>query len=214
MRFIFLGPPGIGKGTIAARVIGKLNIPQISTGDLLRSAVRAGTGIGIKAREHMNSGGLVPDEIVITLLKERLSQDDCKDGFILDGFPRTIPQAKALEANGITVDGVINFVASKHVIIQRLSGRRVCKRCGAIFHLTNIPPKVEDICDRCNGELYQRKDDTPEIIVERLEVYKKQTEPLIGYYEGKGLLHNVAAEGSHIPDLVDNTLAVMQQSDQ
>lgn len=214
MRFIFLGPPGIGKGTIAARVIGKLNIPQISTGDLLRSAVRAGTEIGIKAREHMNSGGLVPDHLVITLLKERLSQDDCKDGFILDGFPRTIPQAKALENNGITVDGVINFVASKHVIIQRLSGRRVCKRCGAIFHLTNIPPKVEDICDRCNGELYQRKDDTPEIIVERLEVYKKQTEPLISYYENLGILHNVSAEGSHIPDLVDNTLAVMQQSDQ
>ena len=214
MKFIFLGPPGVGKGTIATRVIEKLNIPQISTGDLLRSAVKQGTEIGIKAREHMNSGGLVPDELVISLLKDRLSEDDCNDGFILDGFPRTIPQAEALETNGIAVDGVINLTASKHVIIQRLSGRRVCKRCGAIFHTTNIPPKVEGVCDRCNGELYQRKDDTPEVISERLEVYKKQTEPLIDYYKGKDILRDVNAGGSDIQEIVDSTLAVMQPSDQ
>lgn len=214
MKFIFLGPPGVGKGTIATKVIEKLNIPQISTGNLLRSAVKQGTEIGIKAREHMNSGGLVPDNLVISLLKDRLSEDDCKDGFILDGFPRTISQAESLETNGIAVDGVINLVASKHIIIQRLSGRRVCKRCGAIFHTTNIPSKVEGVCDRCNGELYQRKDDTPEVISERLEIYKKQTEPLIDYYKDKGILHDVDARGSDIQKIVDSTLAVMQPSDQ
>jgi len=211
MNYIFLGPPGVGKGTIASKVIEKLNIPQISTGDMLRSSVKQGTELGIIAREHMNKGGLVPDNLVISLLKERIVEDDCKEGFILDGFPRTIPQADALEQSGVIIDAVINLTAPREVIIHRLSGRRVCRKCGAIFHLENIPPKVYGICDRCKGELFQRDDDQPAAISERLEVYKKQTAPLIDYYKEKGILKEVNAD-QKIENIIDNTLAAMQTS--
>ncbi len=211
MNYIFLGPPGVGKGTIASKVIETLNIPQISTGDMLRSSVKQGTELGIIAREHMDKGGLVPDNLVISLLKERIVQDDCKEGFILDGFPRTIPQADALEQSGVIIDAVINLTAPREVIIHRLSGRRVCRKCGAIFHLENIPPKVQGICDRCKGELFQRDDDQPAAISERLEVYKKQTAPLIDYYKEKGILKEVNAD-QKIENIVDDTLAAMQTS--
>ena len=210
MNYIFLGQPGVGKGTYASRVIEKLGILQISTGDLLRGAVKQGTETGIKAREYMDSGELVPDDIVITLLKERISQDDCGQGFILDGFPRTIKQAEALDDQGIKIDAVINLIAPKEIIIQRLSGRRVCRKCGAIFHLKNIPPKVNGICDRCRGELYQRDDDKPAAISERLDVYVRKTAPLIDYYKEKGILRKIDARGEDIPQIVGNIIEAMQ----
>jgi adenylate kinase len=194
MRLIFLGPPGVGKGTIAKMLVDKHNIIQISTGDLLRAAVKEGTELGKKAKSYMDSGALVPDELVINLLKERIAKPDCKNGFILDGFPRTIPQAEALTKSKVKIDKALNYAAKRETIIQRLSGRRTCKKCGAIFHVVNIPPKQEGICDKCGGELFQRDDDKIEAIENRLAVYEKQTAPLVDYYKKKKLLAEIDAE--------------------
>lgn len=192
MKLIFLGPPGAGKGTLAKIVSEEYNIPQISTGDLFRSAVKEGTELGIKAKRIMEKGELVPDSLTVELVKERLALSDAATGYILDGFPRTIPQADSL-AEFERLDSVINFTLDDGIVIQRLSGRRICRSCGAIYHIINLPASREGICDRCQGELYTRDDDQIESIKNRLEVYKKQTEPLIKYYRKKGKLKNIDA---------------------
>jgi len=194
MNLIFLGPPGIGKGTIAKMLSEHFKIPHISSGDIIREEIISKTKAGIKAEPFVDKGLLIPDDIVIELTKDRLKGDDCKNGFIFDGFPRTIPQAEHLDKAGIKINKVINFTASGETIIRRLSGRRICKKCGAIFHITNIPPKVEDICDKCGEELFQRSDDKPESIKKRLKVYEKQTKPLIKYYKKKGLIADINTE--------------------
>lgn len=190
MRLMMLGPPGAGKGTIAKKLVEKYSIPQLSTGDLLRAAVAEGTELGKKAKTFMDAGELVPDEVVIGLVEERLAKPDCQGGFILDGFPRTVPQAEAL--GKITdLQAVINLVVSDEEVVTRLGGRRTCRSCGAIFHVRNIPPRVEGVCDQCGGELYRRDDDQEEAILNRLEVYRNQTLPLIEHYRGAGCLHDI-----------------------
>ncbi len=200
MKLIFLGPPGVGKGTIAKMLSAEQNIPQISTGDLLRTEIKKNTELGTKAKELIDKGELVPDELVVDMVKKRLEEPDCNNGYILDGFPRTLGQAEAMEHHNIIIDKVINFTAGNEMIVQRLSGRRTCKQCGAIFHIENIPPKKEGMCDKCNGELFQRDDDKPESIKNRLIVYNSQTEPLIEHYEKKGLL--VSIDGSKTPPMI------------
>ena len=192
MNIVLLGSPGVGKGTYAKRISKIYNIPQISTGDMFREAIKNKTEIGLKAKEYMDKGELVPDDITIGIVEERLKKDDCKNGFMLDGFPRTIAQAEALDKI-IVIDKVLDFTASDEIIIDRLSGRRVCRNCGAIYHIRNIVPKVEGVCDNCGGELYQRDDDKPESVKKRLDVYKKQTAPLIDYYKEKELLADIDA---------------------
>ncbi len=194
MKLIFLGPPGAGKGTIAKIIVKEKGFAHISTGDLFRAAIKNQTELGVKVKSIIDAGDLVPDELTIALVKERLNQDDIADGFILDGFPRTIAQADAL-ASFCEIDSVINFEIEDEKIIQRLSGRRLCKECGEGFHTKFMPPKVENVCDKCNGELYIRKDDQPESIKNRLVVYEKSTQPLIDYYKDKGLLVNIDASG-------------------
>jgi adenylate kinase len=195
---ILLGAPGAGKGTHAKRLSSLLGIPHISTGDIFREEMEKNSELGQEVRRYVESGELVPDEVVNQIVKKRLSQDDCKKGFILDGYPRTLQQAEALEQIlkelSLPLKKVINLVVSEEEIIRRLSGRRICRNCGAIFHIVNMPPKKEGICDYCGGELYQRDDDKPEAIRHRLAVYHKQTEPLIRFYEEKGLLVNVNCE--------------------
>ena len=187
MKIILLGSPGVGKGTYATAMKERLEVPHISTGDLFRENIKAGTELGKKAEQYVKSGDLVPDEITIGMLKERIKDEK---GFLLDGFPRTTPQADALSE--ITrIDLVLNFVADHEVIIQRLSGRRICRNCGAIYHMKNIKPKVEGVCDKCSGELYQREDEKPDVIKERLKIYEEKTAPLIDYYQKKGLLKTV-----------------------
>ncbi len=195
MNLILLGGPGAGKGTQAKLIVEKYKIPQISTGDMLREAVKQGTELGKKAKEYMDKGELVPDEIVIGIVKERLKQPDCDRGFILDGFPRTIAQAEALDKIldeiGKKIDAVINIQVPEEEIVRRIVNRRTCKNCGAIYHLIYSPPKEPNKCDKCGGELYQRDDDKEETVRERLRVYREQTEPLIEYYQKKGILYNV-----------------------
>lgn len=188
MNLILLGAPGAGKGTQAEVISNALNIPQISTGNILRAAVKNGTEYGLKAKSFMDAGALVPDEVVIGIIKERIVKDDCKDGFILDGFPRTIPQAEALDKMGIVIDKVIDIEVPDEKIINRMSGRRVCEKCGASYHLEYKKPKVEGICDACSGTLIQRKDDHPDTVKSRLDVYHSETEPLKDYYEKQGKL--------------------------
>ncbi|RKX81869.1 MAG: adenylate kinase [Spirochaetes bacterium] len=190
MNLIFLGPPGAGKGTQAKITSEKYGIPQISTGDIFRKAVADQTELGKQAKAIMEKGELVPDNLTIELVKERLAKDDVKAGFILDGFPRTIEQAKALD-NFAEIDAAINFEIDKEEIVRRLTGRRICSNCGAIYHITDFPPKVPGICDKCGGKLYQRDDDKPEAIEKRLAVYTKQTEPLITFYSSAGKLRNI-----------------------
>ena len=192
MNIVLLGSPGVGKGTYAKRISKIYDIPQISTGDMFREALKNQTEIGIEAKSYMDKGELVPDEITIKIVEERLKHDDCKNGFMLDGFPRTIAQANALSEIS-KIDKVLNFVANDEIIIERLSGRRVCSECGNIFHVKNIPPKVEGICDVCDGKLIQREDDKPDSVKKRLDVYKNQTAPLIGYYKEKGILAEIDA---------------------
>ena len=187
MKLIFLGLPGAGKGTQAEVISKKLNIPQISTGDILRENVRLGTELGKKAKKYMDEGKLVPDDIIINMMKERLNSDDCKNGFILDGFPRTIKQAEALDSI-IKIDKVIFIDVPEDVLLSRLTGRRVCKNCNNVYHLEFNPPKNPSICDKCGGELYQRDDDKEETVKKRIETYNNQTKPLIDYYENKGIL--------------------------
>ena len=186
LRTILLGPPGAGKGTQAVRIVEKYGIPHISTGDIFRDNIKRQTELGKKAQEYMNKGELVPDDLVIEIATDRLLRDDCKKGFLLDGFPRTVYQAEKLDefmhAHGGKIDHVINLEVEDDLLIFRLTGRRVCKQCGASFHVVNIPPKVEGICDRCGGELVQRADDTEETVKNRIAVYKEQTMPLIDYY--------------------------------
>lgn len=186
LRTILLGPPGAGKGTQAVRIVEKYGIPHISTGDIFRDNIKRQTELGKKAQEYMNKGELVPDDLVIEIATDRLLRDDCKKGFLLDGFPRTVYQAEKLDefmqAHDGKIDHVINLEVEDDLLIFRLTGRRVCKQCGASFHVVNIPPKVEGICDRCGGELVQRADDTEETVKNRIAVYKEQTMPLIDYY--------------------------------
>jgi adenylate kinase len=190
MKIIALGSPGVGKGTYAKLIVEKYGIITISSGDLFRENIKNETELGKKAKELIDAGRLVPDEITIGMMKERLSREDTQNGFVLDGFPRTIPQAEAL-AEFVEVDMAINFKADKDIIMQRLTGRRTCKKCAATFHMVNLPPQVEGVCDKCEGELVQRSDELPEVIEERLKVYEEQTAPLIDYYKEKGLLREV-----------------------
>ena len=178
MKLILLGPPGAGKGTQAEILCKKLNIPTISTGNILRAAVKNGTPVGLKAKEYMDAGKLVPDEVIIGVISERLAEADCQKGFILDGVPRTIPQAEALEKAGITFDAVVSLEISDDEIVDRMGGRRVCASCGAPYHVKNLPPKVEGVCDACGGKLEARADDKPEVVRDRLKVYHKETAPL------------------------------------
>ncbi len=194
MNLILLGAPGAGKGTQAEILRDKLGIPTISTGNILREAVKNETPLGLEAKGYMESGNLVPDALVISLIKERLAKDDCKKGFILDGFPRTVPQAEALDENGIEIDRAVEIAVSDEAIMARLSGRRVCIKCGAPYHIISCPPPADNICPKCGGEIITRKDDLPETIKSRLEVYHSQTEPLKSFYEGKGKLTVVPGE--------------------
>lgn len=198
MRMIIFGPPGSGKGTYASRLMSILGVPHISTGDLVREEIKGQTEIGRIAKRYVERGELVPDEIIIDLLLRRLRQPDAEKGFILDGFPRNISQAKFLEEK-FKIDLVINLVVPDDVIIQRLSNRLICKRCGAIYNRLTLKPKVDEICDVCGGELYQREDDRPEVIRERLNVYRLSTEPLINYYREKGILKDVRCDDLFTP---------------
>ena len=196
MNLILLGAPGAGKGTQAEIICAKLNIPSISTGNILRAAVKDGTEMGLKAKSFMDAGALVPDEVIIGILKERLAQPDCANGFILDGVPRTIAQAEAIETMGIRIDKVLELQVEDNVIVERMSGRRVCEHCGASYHLVAVPPKVPGVCDSCGGKLIQRHDDEPETVKHRLEVYHKETEPLKDFYAERGLLRSVENQPS------------------
>lgn len=194
MRIILLGAPGAGKGTQAEQISQKLNIPAISTGFIIRQAIAEGTEVGILAKDYIDKGQLLPDDVVIKLLLERLKSDDCKNGYILDGFPRTIAQAEALIANNIAIDKVVDLELADEVIVERLSGRRECSECGRTYHISHNKPSVDGKCDSCGADLIRRKDDEPETIKNRLAVYHKQTEPLIEFYIQKGLLVKVESQ--------------------
>ena len=195
MNLVLMGLPGAGKGTQAERIVEKYGIPHISTGDMFRAAMKEGTELGLKAKSFMDEGALVPDEVTIGIVRERLSKLDCQDGFLLDGFPRTVAQAEALEgileALGKKIDYVINVDVDKDILMARLTGRRICKSCGATYHLVFNPPDAEGKCDRCGGELYQRADDNEETVQNRLDVNLKQTEPLLDFYRQKGYLKDI-----------------------
>ena len=194
MNLILLGAPGAGKGTQAENICNKYNIPAISTGNIIRAALANGTEMGLKAKSYMDAGQLVPDEVVIGIIQERLKEDDCKNGFILDGFPRTIPQAQALEDMGIVIDKVVDIEVADETITSRLSGRRVCEKCANSYHMIYKFPKVEGICDACGGKLIQRKDDAPETVKARLVEYHAMTEPLKDFYEKLGKLKIVEGQ--------------------
>lgn len=195
MKIIMLGAPGAGKGTQAKQIADKYSIPHISTGDIFRANIKNGTELGKKAKQYMDQGALVPDELTCDLVMDRIQQDDCKNGFVLDGFPRTIPQAEALDAAlekiNEKMDYAINVDVPDENIVNRMSGRRACLNCGATYHLISIPPKVEGICDRCGSEIVLREDDKPETVQKRLKVYHEQTQPLIDYYKNQGILKSV-----------------------
>ena len=195
LRTILLGPPGAGKGTQAAKIVEKYGVPHISTGDIFRENIKKGTELGKKAQEYMNRGELVPDDLVIEIATTRLLEDDCKNGFLLDGFPRTVYQAEKLDeflaARDSKIDKVLDIAVEKDELIARLTGRRVCKACGASFHVVNIPPKKEGVCDFCGGELIQRADDNLETVTNRIDVYEAQTMPLVEYYEKAGNLAHI-----------------------
>lgn len=186
-RLVLLGPPGAGKGTQAVKIAAKYDVPHISTGDILRENVKAGTPLGKKAKEYMDQGALVPDDLVIELVEDRLTRDDCKNGFLLDGFPRTVYQAEKFDTyladNHMELTVVLDIAVPQEILLPRMIGRRVCKVCGATYHISNMPPKKDGICDVCGGEVYQRADDTEETVRNRFVVYEKQTAPLIDYYE-------------------------------
>ncbi len=202
MKLIMLAAPGAGKGTQAEKLSAHFNIPTISTGAILRKNIADGTELGAIAQNYINDGKFVPDELIIDIVKERLAQDDCKDGFILDGFPRNLAQAEALDKSGIEIDTVLNLDVEPSKIIERLSGRLECKGCGASYHKEHRKPKVEGVCDNCGGQLRTREDDKPEVIKQRLATYFEQTEPLIGFYKEKGFLK--VAEGK---DTIEETTA-------
>lgn len=195
MRLVLLGPPGAGKGTQASAIVEKYKIPHISTGDIFRANIKEGTELGKKAKEYMDKGLLVPDEVVVSIVKDRLTKDDCTNGFLLDGFPRTVNQAEALDTElssmGIKLDKVINIDADSKILIERAIGRRICKECGATYHIKFNPPKVEGKCDKDDSPLFQRDDDVEETVSTRINVYLEQTQPLIDYYQQKGLILNI-----------------------
>lgn len=198
MNILFMGPPGAGKGTQAERIVKEFGIPHISTGDAFRAAMREGTPIGLKAKEYIDNGQLVPDDVTVGVVRERLAQPDCETGFLLDGFPRTLGQAEALDDLLVTLgrklDHVINLSVDRELLLARLTGRRICKSCGATYHVIFNPPQQEGVCDKCQGELYQRSDDTEATVGKRLDVYLNETAPLLSYYEAKGLLREVDGE--------------------
>lgn len=206
MKLILLGAPGAGKGTQAELICERLSIPTISTGNMIREAMKNGTEMGAKAKAYVDAGNLVPDEVVIGIIQERLSEKDCENGFILDGFPRTIPQAEALDKMGIDIDTVLSIEVADEKIVKRMSGRRVCESCGASYHTEYKRPLKEGVCNACGGNLVRRKDDAPETVLDRLRVYHEQTEPLKGYYEKTGKLKTV--EGQE--ELSDTTALVFQ----
>lgn len=206
MKLILLGAPGAGKGTQAEKIVDKFGIPAISTGNILRAAVKDGTEMGIKAKSFMDAGQLVPDEVVIGIIKDRLKENDCENGFILDGFPRTIPQAQALEDAGIQIDKVVDIEVPDEKITKRMSGRRVCAKCANSYHLEYKKPQAEGVCDACGGELIQRKDDAPETVLARLAEYHEMTEPLKDFYQNLGKL--VIVEGQE--EVADTTALVFK----
>ncbi len=191
MKLILLGAPGAGKGTQADILCKELNIPTISTGNILRAAIKNGTPVGMQAEAYMKAGKLVPDEVIIDIIHDRVAEADCAKGYILDGVPRTIAQAEALEKAGIVFDDVISIEISDETIMERMTGRRVCEHCGTSYHLVAVPPKIPGVCDKCGGKLVQRHDDEPETVKHRLEVYHKETEPLKDFYAKRGLLKSV-----------------------
>lgn len=209
MKLILLGAPGAGKGTQAEVICQKLNIPVISTGNILRAALKSGTEMGLKAKSFMDSGKLVPDDILIGIIQDRLKEDDCKNGFILDGFPRTIPQAEALDSMGVVIDKVIDIEVPDDKIVARMSGRRVCESCGASYHLLYKKPAVEGVCGICGGTLVQRKDDHPDTVKDRLVAYHTQTEPLKDYYEAQGKLCIVEGQ-EEVADTTALTLKALE----
>ena len=208
-NIILLGAPGAGKGTQAEKICEHLNIPTISTGNIIREALKSGTEMGKKAQSYLDEGKLVPDDVVIGIVRDRLAQGDCKNGFVLDGFPRTIPQAEALDQMGIVIDKVIDLQVTDEDVIQRMSGRRICEKCGASYHVQYNNPRVEGVCDKCAGTLIQRKDDHPDTVKERLKVYHKQTEPLEEYYRKKGKLSVVKGQ-EDVQDTTRLTLAALE----
>ncbi len=213
MNIILLGPPGAGKGTQAKKISEHFSLPHISTGDILRENISNNTSLGLKAKSYMSRGELVPDELLITIIKDRLSRKDCSEGFMLDGYPRTIPQADALQMilteSGKKLDAVLNISVGDEELVKRLSGRRMCK-CGASYHVSFNPPKKDGVCDVCKGKLYQRDDDKAEAVRNRLDVYKRQTQPLIDYYNKKGILRTIDGE-KDIPKIFEYIKEVLEQ---
>lgn len=196
MRLILLGAPGAGKGTQAEILSRELGIPTISTGNILRAAMKAGTEVGLMAKSYVDAGKLVPDEVIINIIRERLAQDDCRKGYILDGVPRTIPQAETMEEMGVEIDYALSIEVEDEVIVERMAGRRTCRDCSQTFHIVNNPPKKEGVCDFCGGELAIRKDDAPETVKARLDTYHRDTEPLKFFYEKRGKLRTVENQPS------------------
>ena len=214
MRLVIMGPPGAGKGTQAAMIANRFSIPHVSTGDIFRKNLKEGTPLGLKAKEYMNKGLLVPDETVVEIVKDRLSEEDCQKGFLLDGFPRTVAQASVLDEvlgqMNMKIDNVINIEVPKEVLIERAVGRRVCKKCGATYHVKYKSPSRPGLCDECDGELIQRDDDKEETVVKRIEVYLEQTQPLIDYYAKRGLLVNIDG-GQNITNVGEQIVKALER---
>ena len=208
MKLIILGAPGAGKGTQSEKISAKYNIPAISTGEILRNAIACGTELGMNAKSYMEAGQLVPDDVVVGIIKEYLTKDECKNGFILDGFPRSIPQAEALDNMGVKIDVVLSIEVPDERIVERMSGRRVCPTCGASYHVSYKPSSKEGVCDKCGADLIIRKDDAPETVKARLQTYHNQTEPLKGYYASKGILREVIGQ-EEVEDTTALTFATL-----
>ena len=215
MKIVMLGAPGAGKGTQAIKIADKYDIPHISTGDIFRANIKGGTELGQKAKSYIDKGELVPDEVTIGMLLDRIAQDDCKNGYVLDGFPRTIPQAEslteALKSQGDQIDFALNIDVPDEAIIERISGRRACPKCGATYHIVYAAPKTENICDKCGTELIIRSDDKPETVKDRLNVYHQQTEPLIAYYKTAGVLREVDGT-QELPKVFEDVVAILSEN--
>ncbi len=215
MKIVMLGAPGAGKGTQAIKIADKYDIPHISTGDIFRANIKGGTELGQKAKSYIDKGELVPDEVTIGMLLDRIAQDDCKNGYVLDGFPRTIPQAEslteALKSQGDKIDFALNIDVPDEAIIERMSGRRACPKCGATYHIVYAAPKTENICDKCGTELIIRSDDKPETVKDRLNVYHQQTEPLIAYYKAAGVLREVNGT-QELPKVFEDVVAILSEN--